>query len=157
MVTSKASPNEIEWKSGNNPIPIEGVEVFALYFSQAKKLILSKLNDKVDISLEPFNFELITVSPVTVLARKSVHFAAIGLVNMLNTGGAIQSLDFDEVNDLVRVVVRGSGEMRVFASKKPTTCRIDGREVAFEYKESMVVIPVPWPGSSDGSIVEYIF
>ncbi|XP_015879309.2 probable galactinol--sucrose galactosyltransferase 5 [Ziziphus jujuba] len=157
MVTSKASPNEIEWKSGNNPIPIEGVEVFALYFSQAKKLILSKLNDKVDISLEPFNFELITVSPVTVLARKSVHFAAIGLVNMLNTGGAIQSLDFDEVNDLVRVVVRGSGEMRVFASEKPTTCRIDGREVAFEYKESMVVIPVPWPGSSNGSIVEYIF
>lgn len=157
MVTSKASPKDIEWKSGKNPISTEGVEVFALYFSQAKKLILSKLDDTVDISLEPFNFELITVSPVTVLARQSVHFAAIGLVNMLNTGGAIRSLDFDEVKDSVRVGVRGSGEMRVFASEKPTTCRVDGRDAAFEYEERMVVIQVPWSSSSDVSIVEYMF
>ena len=157
LVTSKASVKDIEWNSGKNPIPIEGVEVFAMYFSQAKKLILSVPSESVDISLEPFNFELITVSPVTILARKSVHFAPIGLVNMLNTGGAIQSLAFDDEKSSVCVGVRGTGEMRVFASQKPVACRIDGREVEFQYQEQMVVIQVPWPSSSKLSTVEYLF
>lgn len=156
-MSTLASPQDIEWKSGKSPIPVDGIQVFALYFYKSKKLLLSKRNDKVEISLEPFNFELITVSPVTVLDRKSVHFAAIGLVNMLNTGGAIQSLAYDEDQDLVRVGVKGSGEMRVFASEKPTTCRIDGRDVAFEYEDSMVVVQVPWPSSSNLSTVEYKF
>lgn len=157
LVTSKASVKDIEWNSGKNPIPIEGVEVFAMYFSQAKKLILSTPSESVEISLEPFNFELITVVPVTTLARKSVHFAPIGLVNMLNTGGAIQSLAFDDEKSSVCVGVRGTGEMRVFASQKPVACRIDGREVEFQYQEHMVVIQVPWPSSSKLSTVEYLF
>lgn len=157
MVTSKANANDIEWNSGKNPISIEGVGVFAMYFSQAKKLILSHLTDNVEMSLEPFEFELITVSPVTFLAKKSVHFAPIGLVNMLNTGGAIQSLDFDNEKSSVQVGVRGTGEMRVFASKKPVACQVDGREVEFQYEEHMVLIQVPWPSSSNMSIVKYIF
>ncbi|XP_027358487.1 probable galactinol--sucrose galactosyltransferase 5 [Abrus precatorius] len=156
-VSTKTNPKDIEWISGKNPISIEGVQVFAMYFSQAKKLVLSSPSDNEEISFEPFNFELITVSPVTVLLGKSLQFAPIGLVNMLNTGGAVQSLAFDEAHDLVEVGVRGTGEMRVFASERPTTCRIDGKEVDFDYEGSMVVIQVPWPGSSKLSTVQYVF
>lgn len=131
---------------------------FSPYISQAKKLILSApSDDSEEISLEPFNFELITVSPVTVLPGKSVKFAPIGLVNMLNTGGAVQSLAFDEAQNLVEVGVRGTGEMRVYASEKPTTCRIDGKQVDFEYEGSMVKIQVPWPGSSKLSTVSMYY
>lgn len=158
LVSTKINIKDIEWNSGNNPIPIEGVQVFGLYFNQAKKLLLSTPNDTEEISLEPFNFELVTVSPVIVLnGSNSVQFAPIGLVNMLNTGGAIQSLDFDEAQNLVQIGVRGCGEMRVFASERPTTCRIDGKEVNFGYEGSMVVIQVPWPSSSKLSSVQYIF
>ncbi|XP_061373473.1 galactinol--sucrose galactosyltransferase [Gastrolobium bilobum] len=157
VVSTKYNPKDIEWNSGKNPISIEGVQVFALYFSQAKKLVLSSPSDSEEISLEPFNFELITISPVTLLPNKSLQFAPIGLVNMLNTGGAIQSLDFDEAQNLVEVGVRGIGEMRVFASEKPSTCRIDGKEIDFEYEGSMVIIQVPWPSSSKLSSVQYIF
>lgn len=94
---------------------------------------------------------------MTVLSNKSVQFAPIGLVNMLNTGGAIQSLAFDEAQNVAEVGVRGTGEMRVFASERPSTCTIDGKEVDFEYEEGMVVIQVPWPSSSKLSIVQYIF
>ena len=128
-----------------------------MYFAQSKKLVLSKPSDNVEISLEPFNFELITVSPVTTLPQKSVHFAPVGLVNMLNNGGAIQSLAFDDTNNSVQVGVRGAGEMKVFASAKPEACRLNGREVEFQYEENMVVVQVPWSGSSIPSIVEYIF
>lgn len=156
MVTSKANANDIEWNSGENPISIDGVGVFAMYFSQAKKLILSQLSENVEISLEPFNFELITVAPVSLLEKKCVHFAPIGLVNMLNNGGAIQSLAFDEEKSSVQVGVRGTGEMRVFASRKPVSCEIDGKEVEFRYEQHMVVIHVPWP-TSNMSIVNYKF
>ncbi|KAK7271648.1 hypothetical protein RJT34_27724 [Clitoria ternatea] len=156
-VSTKTNPKDIEWNSGKTPISIEGVQVFALYFSQAKKLLLSSPSDTEEITLEPFNFELITVSPVTVLPGKSVQFAPIGLVNMLNTGGAVQSFAFDEAHSLVEIGVRGTGEMRVFASERPSTCRIDGKVVDFECEGSMVIIQVPWPGSSKLSTVQYVF
>ncbi|CAL0317287.1 unnamed protein product [Lupinus luteus] len=161
LVSTNTNIKDIEWNRAKNPISIEGVQLFALYFSQGNKLVLSSPSDSEEISLEPFNFELITVSPVTFLHGKSsssvVQFAPIGLVNMLNTGGAIQSLAFDEAKNLVEVGVRGKGEMRVFASEKPSTCRIDGEEVHFQYESNMVVIQVPWPSSSKLSNVHYIF
>lgn len=156
-MTSQTNPRDIEWKSGKNPISIEGVQVFALYYHQAKKLVLSKPSQSVEISLEPFNFELITVSPVTVLAGTTAQFAPIGLVNMLNTGGAIQSLAFNEEGRSVQIGVKGTGEMRVFASQKPRACKIDDKVVPFEYEGSMVVVHVPWPNSSKSSVVEYFF
>ncbi|WJX65288.1 galactinol--sucrose galactosyltransferase [Trifolium repens] len=157
LVSTKINIKDIEWNSGKNPISIESVQLFALYFSQAKKLKLFSSSDTEEISLEPFNFELITVSPITLFPKKSFKFAPIGLVNMLNNGGAIQSFEYDEAQDLVQVGVKGAGEMRVFASKKPKCCRIDGEEVDFEYEDFMVVIQVPWPSSSKFSSVKYIF
>lgn len=157
MVTAKTNPKDIEWKSGKNPISIEGVQVFALYFSQSKKLVLSKPAEDIEISLEPFEFELITVSPVTALAGKSVHFAPIGLVNMLNAGGAIQSLAYNDLEHTVQIGVKGAGEMRVFASEKPTTCKIDGKNVEFEYEDLMISFQVPWSSPSGLSTIEYQF
>ncbi|MED6107814.1 hypothetical protein PIB30_017703 [Stylosanthes scabra] len=133
-----------------------------MYFSQAKKLVLSSPNESHEISLEPFNFELITVSPVRSLncggsSNKVVNFAPIGLVNMLNNGGAIQTLEFDEDKNVAEVGVRGAGEMRVFSSEIPKACKIDNEDVDFEYEDGMVVIQVPWPSSSKSSIIQYTY
>lgn len=158
-VTSVASPKDIEWTNGNSstPISIEGVQLFAMYMFRTKKLVLSKPSQNIEISLDPFDFELITVSPVTTLPGKSVQFAPIGLVNMLNSGGAIESLAFDDEENSVRIGVKGTGEMRAFAAEKPRSCRINGEEVAFGYDECMVIIQVPWPNSSNPSLIEYLF
>ncbi|KAJ9683397.1 hypothetical protein PVL29_019119 [Vitis rotundifolia] len=158
-VTSVASPKDIEWRNGNSstPISIEGVQLFAMYMFRSKKLVLSKPSQNIEISLDPFDFELITVSPVTILPGKSVQFAPIGLVNMLNSGGAIESLAFDDEENSVRIGVKGTGEMRAFASEKPRSCVINGEEVAFGYDECMVIIQVPWPNSSNPSLIEYLF
>ncbi|KAL0424273.1 UNVERIFIED_CONTAM: Galactinol--sucrose galactosyltransferase [Sesamum radiatum] len=155
VVSSVAGPSDVEWKHGPNPIAVDGVEIFAMYLFREKKVVLSKPSDAIGISLEPFNFELITVSPVTILAKNSVQFAPIGLVNMLNTGGAIQSLEFKASS--VRIGVKGTGEMRVYASEKPVVCRVNGERVAFGYEDCMVVIQVPWPSSSGLLDIEYLF
>ncbi|KAF8378250.1 hypothetical protein HHK36_029589 [Tetracentron sinense] len=157
VVTSTMSPKDIEWENGKNPISIEEVEVFAVYMFHAKKLVFLKASQSIEISLDPFNFELLTVSPVTILPKKSIQFAAIGLVNMLNSGGAIQSITFDDDGHSVQIGVKGTGEMRVFASEKPIACRIDGHDVAFAYEEHLVVIQVPWPNSSNLSVIHYLF
>lgn len=156
-VTCFASPKDIEWSKGKHPICIEGVDVFAVYTFKDEKLKLMKCTENIQVSLEPFSFELLTVSPVRVLPKNSVQFAPIGLVNMLNTGGSIMSLEFDEQENLVRIGVKGHGEMRVFASEKPVSCKIDGAPVTFEYGDSMVRVQVMWPNSPRLSVVEYLF
>lgn len=156
-MSCNASPKDIEWNNPKNPIPVQGEGAFAVYMFRGKKLKLLKSSESLEISLEPFNYELLTASPVTILPRKSVQFAPIGLVNMLNSGGAIQSLGFDE--NTVRIGVRGAGEMRVYSSEEPRSCRIGGVGVKFKYEEKMVRIEVPWldSSSSELSVVEYEF
>lgn len=159
VVTSTISPTDVEWQNGRPPMFVDDVDTFVLYLFHQKKLILSKPTDNIELSLEPFDFELVTVSPITMLANKSVQFAPIGLVNMLNSGGAIQSVEF--VSDIdgactVQIGVKGTGEMVIFASEKPSECHIDGKNVEFKYVDHMVIVEVPWPTTSL-SIIEYIF
>ncbi|KAF8096463.1 hypothetical protein N665_0308s0037 [Sinapis alba] len=154
-LTATTNPKDVEWNSGNNPISIENVEEFALFLSQSKKLVLSGPNDDLEITLEPFKFELITVSPVVTVVGSAVQFAPIGLVNMLNTSGAIRSLVYHEKS--VEIGVRGAGEFRVYASRKPVSCKIDGEVVEFGYEESMVVVQVPWSPPEGLSSIKYAF
>ncbi|KAK7291611.1 hypothetical protein RIF29_06901 [Crotalaria pallida] len=156
-LTCSASLKDIEWSKGKHPICIKEVDVFAVYLFKDDKLKLLKCTESIEVSLEPFSFELMTVSPVMLLPKKAVQFAPIGLVNMLNTGGSIQSLEFDEHENVARVGLRGHGEMRVFASEKPESCKIDGAPVEFDYEDNMVRLQVPWPVSSFMSMVEYLF
>ena len=157
-VTCFTNPKDVEWGKGKNPISIKGVNIFAVYTFKEKKLRLLKLDENMEIKLDSFDFELLTVSPVKFLPKKLVQFAPIGLVNMLNSGGAIESLEVEEDEDLVRVGFKGHGDFKVFSSEKPRLCRVNGEEVAFSYEDCMVTIEVSWPGSSSKlSIVEYVF
>lgn len=133
------------------------MNVFAVYLFKDHKLKLMKASEKLEVSLEPFTFELLTVSPVIVLSKKLIQFAPIGLVNMLNTGGAIQSMEFDNHIDVVKIGVRGCGEMKVFASEKPVSCKLDGVVVKFDYEDKMLRVQVPWPSASKLSMVEFLF
>lgn len=157
VVTCYASPEDIEWCTGKTPMSIKGVDVFAVYFFKEKKLRLMKCSDRLEVSLEPFSFELMTMSPVKVFSKRLIQFAPIGLVNMLNSGGAVQSLEFDDNASLVKIGVRGCGEMRVFTSEKPVCCKIDGVSVEFNYEDKMVRVQILWSSSSTLSLVEFLF
>ncbi|CAO2834064.1 unnamed protein product [Amaranthus hypochondriacus] len=152
-ISCKTSPKDIEWQTDHQS------EHFAMYMSKQKKLILSQPSDAIEISLEPFNYELIVASPVTTLPWESVKFAPIGLINMLNCGGAVRSYDItDESEKMVRLGIKGAGEMRVFASEKPKACRVNGENAEFEYEDSMVLVQVPWNSDSTAfSTVEYLY
>ena len=160
-VSCLANPSkDIEWSAGKSPISTKDVDLFAVYMFQEKTMKLLKPSESLEISLDPFKFELLTVSPVKVLPRNnknSIQFAPFGLVNMLNGGGAVEWVELDEDEDRVKIGVKGCGEMKAFASEKPTTCKINGEGVKFSYEAHTVGVQVPWPSSSQVSIVEYLF
>ncbi|XVF50363.1 hypothetical protein PTKIN_Ptkin04bG0091300 [Pterospermum kingtungense] len=157
LVVCYASPKDIEWNICNNPVFVDGVSIYAVYMYQSKKLMLMKSTEKMVISLEPLNWELLTVSRVAILPKRQIQFAPIGLVNMLNSGGAIQSLELDGNKNLIRIGVEGRGELKVFASEEPWACTIDGAPVEFAYNDEMVRIEVPWLNSPMPSMIEYLF
>lgn len=157
-VSCVAGPLDVEWGKGKDPISIKEGDTFAVYMSKEKELRLLKADERLEIALDCFNYDLLTVSPVRDVelhGSSRVQFAPIGLVNMLNSGGAIESMEFEE--GLARVGVRGRGEMKVFASVKPVNCKINGEEVGFVYEDSMVTIEVPWNGPNGLSLIDYLF
>ncbi|KAF3784388.1 Galactinol--sucrose galactosyltransferase [Nymphaea thermarum] len=156
QIKASAKPVDIEWSKGKDPISVDGVYLFAVYLFQVKKLVLLKPQENIDIELQPFDFELLTISPVKSFTTKDIKFAPIGLVNMLNTGGAIQMVDYNENEATVSIKVKGHGEMRIFASENPKSCRINGEEVEHSYEDRMVVVQVAWPASGI-SLIELLF
>ncbi|KAL2459481.1 galactinol--sucrose galactosyltransferase-like [Forsythia ovata] len=61
-VTCLASPNDIEWGHGRNPISLKGIEIFAVYKYKERKLRLVKASENHEITLHPFDYDLFVVS-----------------------------------------------------------------------------------------------
>uniref|UniRef100_A0ACD5Z355 Uncharacterized protein n=1 Tax=Avena sativa TaxID=4498 RepID=A0ACD5Z355_AVESA len=162
-VKARAGPADVEWTQGKtHPITdVQGAAQFAVYFVEAKKLELLLPEETVEITLEPFNYELLVVAPVRIVSpEKDVGFAPIGLSNMLNAGGAVQAIkstcDGGEVT--VEVAVKGAGDMTAYSSARPKLCKVGGEDVEFAYQGGMVTVAVPWTGSSSKlSRVEYLY
>lgn len=78
---------------------------------------------------------------------------------MLNSGGALESLAYDDHESSVTVGVRGCGEIKAFASAKPIRCQMDGVDMDFGYddEDHTATVQVPWPGSSRLSVIKYWF
>ncbi|XP_019185883.1 PREDICTED: probable galactinol--sucrose galactosyltransferase 5 [Ipomoea nil] len=157
VLSCHAGPKDVEWSQGSMQTCVQDVEAFALYLFQEKKLVLVNPTDNIHITLEPFNFELITIAPIAKFGPKGIQVAPIGLVNMLNSGGAIQSLKFDDENNSLVVELKGTGEMRLYASQKPTICRVNGIDAPVVYEDQMVSTQVPWVSPSGSLIIEYFF
>lgn len=158
LTCSTISPKHVEWSKGKNPTSTKGVHIFAVYAFKEKMLRLLKPNENMELTLDSFDFELLTISPVHFLGEKSIQFAPIGLVNMLNSGGAIDSLVYQDQDNMVKVGVKGVGEFKVFSSKKPRSCRVNGMDVQFSYEDCTVGIQIsPQDPFSRLSKVEYEF
>ncbi|XP_010678833.2 galactinol--sucrose galactosyltransferase [Beta vulgaris subsp. vulgaris] len=141
-VTCFTNPNDVEWSKGKNSISTEGVNIFAVYAFKEKKLRLLKPNENIQLSLDSFDFELLTVAPVKLVGANMIQFAPIGLVNMLNSSGAIDSLLFQDEENMVKVRVKGAGDFKVFSSQKPRCCRVNGKNVTFSYRDCIVGIQI---------------
>ncbi|PON72348.1 Glycosyl hydrolase [Parasponia andersonii] len=87
-----------------------------------------------EVSLGVLKFEIFTVSPIRVVGQ-SLKFAPIGLVDMYNSGAAVQYFECRDnlSNSVVKLQVRGCGRFGAYSNKKPRSCSVDLQEEIFTY------------------------
>ncbi|KAL2459498.1 putative galactinol--sucrose galactosyltransferase 2 [Forsythia ovata] len=103
---------------------------------------LSKIPQKsrIEVSVCTLECEIFTVSPIRIL-NENLHFAPLGLINMYNSGGAIESLCCpDSLGCKVRVGVRGCGHFGAYSSRKPSYCTVDGKREEFTYDGMLLIV-----------------
>ncbi|MED6206779.1 putative galactinol--sucrose galactosyltransferase 2 [Stylosanthes scabra] len=113
----------------------------------------------VPVTLKVLEYELFHFCPVEEIAP-SISFAAIGLLDMFNSGGAMDQVEIHKVSDknnvelydgevssevtnalssnrsataTISLRVRGSGRFGVYSSQRPLKCTIGGAETEFSY------------------------
>ncbi|KAL7098370.1 hypothetical protein ACP275_09G013200 [Erythranthe tilingii] len=105
--------------------------VYAFHTGSVSRL--SK-EESFQVSIATLECEIFTVSPIRVV-NESVEFAPIGLIEMYNSGGAIEGLSFttEPSGCNIRVKARGCGRFGAYSSKKPIYCTVDEERQAFTY------------------------
>ncbi|XP_027358745.1 probable galactinol--sucrose galactosyltransferase 2 [Abrus precatorius] len=115
--------------------------------------LLSKLSSrgKLEVSLETLQCEIYTVSPIRVFGH-DVQFAPIGLLDMYNSGGAVEALDctMDVSQCIIKTKGRGCGRFGVYSNVRPKRCVVDMKEEEFSYnlEDGLLTIKL---GSGDNS------
>ncbi|PWZ53375.1 putative galactinol--sucrose galactosyltransferase 1 [Zea mays] len=89
-------------------------------------------NALLPVTLRSREYEVFTVVPLKHLPN-GASFAAIGLLGMFNSGGAVRELRFDGEDADVELRVRGSGTVGAYSSTKPTCVAVDSKAVGFSY------------------------
>jgi hypothetical protein len=68
---------------------------------------------------------------------EAVRVAPLGLLNMFNSGGALDSIasSVDSSYTVIQIKCRGPGRFGVYSSARPAICRVDAHEVEFSYSD----------------------
>ena len=88
------------------------------------------------MSLPPYEFEFFTLSPI------ENGFAPIGLVNMFNTLGAIEKLEW-QANGSVTMKLHGNGCFVAYSATKPSAVLVNGAASDFAWTEDKLSIELP--------------
>ncbi|CAL5193465.1 unnamed protein product [Lathyrus oleraceus] len=113
----------------------------------------------IPVTLKVLEFELFHFCPIQEISS-SISFATIGLMDMFNTGGAVEEVEIHRETDnkqelfegeavsselitslgpnrtttaTITLKVRGSGKFGVYSSQRPIKCMVDGTETDFNY------------------------
>ncbi|GAU50017.1 hypothetical protein TSUD_331700 [Trifolium subterraneum] len=127
----------------------------------------------IPVTLKVLEFELFHFCPIQEIAP-SISFAAIGLMDMFNTGGAVEEVEIHTASDnkqqlfdgevvselttcslspnrtktaTIALKVRGSGKFGVYSSQRPLKCTVDGAETDFNYEleTGLTTFTIPVP------------
>ncbi|MCI24034.1 putative galactinol-sucrose galactosyltransferase 1-like, partial [Trifolium medium] len=101
----------------------------------------------IPITMKSREYEVFTVVPVKELPN-GVKFAPIGLIKMLNSGGAVKEFSYGPNGSAnVSVKVRGCGLFGAYSSTRPKLITVDSKEVDFSYEEEsgLVIIDLRVP------------
>ncbi|CAN1255436.1 Probable galactinol--sucrose galactosyltransferase 2 [Linum perenne] len=122
-----------------------------VYAYRSGELIRLAKGASVPVTLKVLEYELFHFCPVKE-ATPGVSFAAIGLLDMFNSGGAVDHFEIDRQNadsttTTISLKVRGSGRFGVYSSQRPSKCTVANVETDFSYDmdTGLVTLTLPVP------------
>ncbi|KAL8189600.1 hypothetical protein R6Q57_029166 [Mikania cordata] len=121
-----------------------------MYRHRTHSLVILPHNASTLVSLRVLEHEIFTVTPIKVLGS-GLSFGPLGLIDMFNSGGAIDGLEYTDESGLVIVsmMVKGCGRFGAYSRTKPKRCMVGQSEVEFVYESDsglMVVNLSHMPG-----------
>ena len=133
---------------------------WVLFGHQAQRPVLTRRGEAHDVLLKPREWEVFTVSPLT--QRDGVRWAPLGLVQMLNGGGALVASELNRRGLLNRgeveahVTLKAAGEFGAFCEPRPRCVRVNGESVAFTHDEhNLLRVDMPPSGDTIELSVEF--
>ncbi|KAL6974137.1 putative galactinol--sucrose galactosyltransferase 6 [Sarracenia purpurea var. burkii] len=134
----------------------------AIYCYQSGELLILPHNATIPVSLKVLEHRIFTVTPVKILAH-GIRFAPLGLIDMFNSGGAIEGLQYEvKRNELVAVIqmeVKGCGRFGAYSSARPRKCTVGSTVIGFEYDSVSGLVTVNFDHMPEGNqkfhIVEF--
>ncbi|CAJ2644507.1 unnamed protein product [Trifolium pratense] len=167
MKPLEATPTHLTISGKIRPIDVEFLEEVAgenwngdciLYAFNAG--LLSKLpsRGKLEVSLETLQCEVYTVSPIRVFGH-DVQFAPIGLLDMYNSGGAVEELSctMNVANCIIKIRGRGYGCFGAYSNVRPQCCLVDKKEEEFSYNSEDGLLTIKLDGDGNLRDIEFVF
>ncbi|XP_050107504.1 probable galactinol--sucrose galactosyltransferase 2 isoform X3 [Malus sylvestris] len=126
-------------------------------YSFAKGRLSRLPKDKsFDVALRVLQCDVFTVSPIKVY-KQNIEFAAIGLLNMYNSGGAVEAVECFSHNSSSEIHIkgRGGGSFGAYSSLKPKACSVNSKDdEEFEFRdEDDNLLKVTVPATTSWKIV----
>lgn len=91
--------------------------------------------------------------------NQKIEFAPVGLVNMYNSGGAVEAIDFSSDSSTCEIHVkgRGAGTFGAYSNTMPRSCYINSKIEEFEFRDedNLLTLTVPATTSSWDVVVCY--
>ncbi|KAI4365008.1 hypothetical protein MLD38_021033 [Melastoma candidum] len=162
-ISGFASPSDVEYLdelSGDS-----WVGDYAVYSFKTGSISRISKEESLNVTLKVLECDILTVAPIEVYDGK-VEFAPTGLINMYNSGGAVESVSLrgggtsPTSETQLHVKGRGPGVFGAFSSKRPRTCFVNSKDQSFEYKEEkgqggLLTLEIPAEISSWDVIIFY--
>ncbi|TYJ42469.1 hypothetical protein E1A91_A03G092300v1, partial [Gossypium mustelinum] len=123
----------------------------AVYACLSGSLKTMSKDAKFQVALEHLKCEVFTVSPIRAFSE-DLRFAPIGLLDMYNSGGAVEAMDSENKSSecKIKVRIRGCGRFGAYSNKKPKCCSMNEKDEEFIYNpiDGLVTVKVEGEYSS---------
>lgn len=113
---------------------------FAVYRHSTAELRILTSDEDWPLELPPLCGDLFTISPV------EQGVAPLGLVNMFNSGGSIQSRDW-LMEGLYHVRLVGAGHFLIYSEPQPQALIFNGQEIDYTYQANRLQFELPHDGT----------
>ncbi|KAJ8759679.1 hypothetical protein K2173_009771 [Erythroxylum novogranatense] len=117
------------------------------------------------VSLNILKCDVFTVSPIKLLSalhrctinRFNLHL--LGLINMYNSGGAVESVDHsgDSSTCKIHIQGRGAGKFGAYSSVKPKSCFLNSKEEEFVFREEDNLLTITMPSTTIAWDIDFCY